>query len=345
MQIALNYIHHNIVDMKNGNRYCPICGHKLQKWGHSSSGAQRWYCCSCKKCICINTKQKITIKNKLWITRYLKYVTNTKRHIDYSWNRVTFWRNTKFIRDKNIFIPNDREVRKVIHLDGKCVNGKCYLIASDGKYVIGYSLVEQEDRRSWTNLISCFPPPEYVVCDGEKGLLSAINDVWPKAKIQRCIFHVWMNIRQKLTLKPETQPGVELLCLGKTLLKIKTLEQMSQWLANFQKWKDKYKDFINEKSIDYNTGEVWYTHKKLRSAALNLSLLILNNNLFWYLKDQSIPKTNNCLEGGINSPLTSLLNSHRGTNFYGQQKIVELYLLKRSKYWNLLSQILNIKKH
>ena len=36
---------------------------------------------------------------------------------------------------------------------------------------------------------------------------------------------------------------------------------------------------------------------------------------------------NNILEGGINSPIRYLLNSHRGTNFNGQQKIVEIYLL------------------
>ena len=43
---------------------------------------------------------------------------------------------------------------------------------------------------------------------------------------------------------------------------------------------------------------------------------------------------NNVLEDGINSPIRYLLNSHRGTNFNGQQKIVEIYLLKRSMFWN-----------
>ena len=41
---------------------------------------------------------------------------------------------------------------------------------------------------------------------------------------------------------------------------------------------------------------------------------------------------NNVLEGGINSPIRHLLNCHIGTNFTGQQKIVEIYLLKRSKF-------------
>lgn len=130
------------------------------------------------------------------------------------------------------------------------------------------------------SFISCFPPPEYAVCDGEKGLLSAIANVWPNTKIQRCLFHVFMNVRQKITLRPETLAGIELLALAKRLLKIETIDEMNKWLDDFKAWRIKYQDFIKEKSIDPVTGEVWYTHKKLRSAAYNLSLLILNNNLF-----------------------------------------------------------------
>ena len=50
---------------------------------------------------------------------------------------------------------------------------------------------------------------------------------------------------------------------------------------------------------------------------------------------------NNVLEGGINFPIRHLLNCHRGTNFTGKQKIVEIYLLKRSVFWNKISMLLN----
>ena len=33
-----------------------------------------------------------------------------------------------------------------------------------------------------------------------------------------------MNVKQKLTLNPETQAGQELLCLSRKLLKIKSIE-------------------------------------------------------------------------------------------------------------------------
>ena len=54
--------------------------------------------------------------------------------------------------------------------------------------------------------------------------------------------------------------------------------------------------------------------------------------LFSFLDNREVKSMNNVLEGGINSPIRHLLNCHRGTNFTGQQKIVEIYLLKRSMF-------------
>ena len=53
---------------------------------------------------------------------------------------------------------------------------------------------------------------------------------------------------------------------------------------------------------------------------------------------------NDVLEGGINSPIRHFLNCHRGTDFIDQQKIVEIYLSKRSTYWKKISTLLNSEK-
>jgi hypothetical protein len=63
-------------------------------------------------------------------------------------------------------------------------------------------------------------------------------------------------------------------------------------------------------------------------------------NLFRFLDDENriVNHTNNALEGGINSPLRMQINRHRGMRFINQQRLVELYLLKRSEFWNKISQ-------
>ena len=53
---------------------------------------------------------------------------------------------------------------------------------------------------------------------------------------------------------------------------------------------------------------------------------------------------NNVHDGGINSPIRHLLNCHRVADFTSQQKIVEIYLLKRSMFWNKISMLLNSEK-
>ena len=94
------------------------------------------------------------------------------------------------------FIPESRDRHLVIYLDGLRVNKKSYLIASNGKYVIGFCLVDYESSNNWRNFLKNFNEPEYVVCDGQNGLNKAIKSFWFNAKIQRCLFHVWMNVRQ-----------------------------------------------------------------------------------------------------------------------------------------------------
>ena len=112
----------------------------------------------------------------------------------------------------------------------------------------------------------------------------------------------------------------------------------------FKIWKDKYYEFISQKSVNHETGEIWFTHVRLRSAAFNLGKLILNKTLFNFLNNCEVKSMNNVLEGGINSPIRRLLNCHGGTNITGQQKIVEIYLLKRSIFWNKISMLLNSEK-
>ena len=216
-------------------------------------------------------------------------------------SRSTFWRNTKIFKNKNIFIPESRDRHLVIYLDGLRVNKKTYLIASNGKYVIGFCLVDYESSNNWRNFLKSFNEPEYVVCNGQNGLINAIKSIWFNTKIQRCLFHVWMNVRQKLTLNPETQAGQELLCLSRELLKIKSIEHANNWQSKFKIWKDKYYEFISQKSVNPETGEIWFAHVRLRSAAFNLGKLILNKMLFNFLNNCEVKSMNNVLVGGINS--------------------------------------------
>ena len=82
----------------------------------------------------------------------------------------------------------------------------------------------------------------------------------------------------------------------------------------------------------------WYTHKRVKSYAFQLLKVYSSGNLFRcvYENNLKLANTNNFLEGGINSPIRRLLSHHRGMKYEHQMQLIELYLFKRSKLYNLV---------
>ena len=89
--------------------------------------------------------------------------------------------------------------------------------------------------------------------------------------------------------------------MSRELLKIKSIEQANNWQSKFKIWKDKYYEFISQKSVNPETGEISFTHVRLWSAAFILGKLILNKTLFNFLNNCEVKSMNNVLEGEINS--------------------------------------------
>ncbi len=111
------------------------------------------------------------------------------------------------------------EVYDVILIDGIRVGSMVCLIARTVSSVIAWHWVGYESSYTWSELLEQLPAPTIVVCDGQKGILLAIARCWSTTRVQRCIFHVWQNVRAKLTLHPQTESGVGLLNLTRDLLR------------------------------------------------------------------------------------------------------------------------------
>lgn len=231
------------------------------------------------------------------------------------------------------------EVYPVILLDGIRISFWVCLIARTSKYVISWCWGLWESSNTWLTLLRKIPTPQIVVCDGQKGVLLAIWRSWPETVIQRCLFHIWQNVRAKLTLYPKTEAGLELLQITRNLWQVKTNEQALLWQRQLETWQKKYGNFIKEKTycIDPQPGQQkwWYTHRRVRSAYRQLAKLLRDNQLFIYLNetltDKPIPRTTNHVEGGINSPIRTLLKAHRGLSQTHRQRLVDWYLYSRTK--------------
>ena len=69
-----------------------------------------------------------------------------------------------------------------------------------------------------TRFLKEIKPPKYVVCDGQNGLLKAIDKVCNKTLVQQCQFHIIMNGRHKLTKHPKTIQGKQLRKLSQNIV-------------------------------------------------------------------------------------------------------------------------------
>jgi len=166
-----------------------------------------------------------------------------------------------------------------------------------------------------------------VVTDGESGLIKALNMLWPKVKIQRCLVHIQRSVRGYLTKNPRTDPGKSLRYLSLKLTKIRTQEIAAEWIAAFASWHATHQFLIDEETYakDWSgplpsgikpTRKWWYTHERLRSAYKSMANPLKQGHLFTYLDDDltglGASATTNMIEGAINSGIREMIRFHRG---------------------------------
>lgn len=160
-----------------------------------------------------------------------------------------------------------------------------------------------------------------VTCDGFSGLPALFSPV----PVQFCHFHQAQIVRRYTTLNPKIQAGHELLDLVKTL-SFTTEKVFGHRLGIFI---DKYRSFLNEKSINPLTGIPVYTHKRLRSAVRSLQIHLHILFTFERYPLLHIPTTTNSLESHF-SHIKDIVRIHRGLSLLLKQKMIHTILLNSS---------------
>lgn len=160
-----------------------------------------------------------------------------------------------------------------------------------------------------------------VVLDGRAG----IPRVFEGLPIQICQFHMLQIVRRKLTLRPETEAGKELLTIGLNIVKYDA-EKLTR---NLNIWYEKHETFLNEKTHTIGTNRQRFVHRRVRSAHHSLKKNL--PFLFTYQKypELNIPNTTNSLDGYF-SRVKNLLSAHRGKSKERIRKIVEEILRKQT---------------
>ena len=142
------------------------------------------------------------------------------------------------------------------------------------KMTILYRLTKQETLRDLKVDLQAIKDVgieiESVTCDGAVNIIRAVREVCPEAIIQRCVFHIANEICNWLTKKPKSETARELRELVCYLSKINNHEEAQLWMRAFVDWHTKHAEYINERSVDEETGKWWYTHKMLHRSTTHI---------------------------------------------------------------------------
>ena len=182
---------------QHGFRYCPTCNNKLQKRGLTAAGSQRWYCSSCSKSTVL---RRSDLSDDLLLDKFVGYLLGKYSQNELGIPPRTFRNKVQWCWDVKPKVKISGEIYDCVIIDGIGVGTEVCLIACTTNFVISWIWAPYESSYYWSTLLSLIPPPLYVVCDGQKGMLKAIKNIWPNTLIQRCRVHVWFNVKAKLTL-------------------------------------------------------------------------------------------------------------------------------------------------
>jgi len=156
-----------------------------------------------------------------------------------------------------------------------------------------------------------------IVCDGRRGLINSFENT----PVQMCQFHQVVIIRRYLTMNPKLPASIELV---KIVSLMKQTDKES-FIGALNEWYFKWKSFLNERTINEETGKSFYTHKNLRSAYRSLK-----TNLKWLFTwydyiDLNIPNTTNAIDGHF-ADLKNKLRNHNGLSLERKKKFIDGFL-------------------
>lgn len=181
----------------------------------------------------------------------------------------------------------------------------------------------KEIKEDLDNLIKLGVQLESITSDGHRSILKAIKKSVPEIAAQRCLVHIQRMCLLWLTRYPKHIAGQELRALIMLLLKIKTHNDKLFWVQSFEKWYQKHKLYINEKTYHPNSGRFSYTHKLLRRSYQTIKRAL--PNMFHYLQNPNIPHTTNGIEGYF-SHLKNHLDIHRGLTLKNRINFIKWYI-------------------
>ena len=296
---------------------CPKCGSlDVIKWG-SRSGHQRYKCKDCEYLFTANRKDISANNRFVWFRKWVlgkRSIMDLAAESGFSERQIRRWFDGYLEKAPAWTIQRRKGIRMLI--DGTWLDSDSCLIVyrdNNSKSTIYYRFAsdEKEDeiikdlqafKRLRLNIVS-------FTTDGADDIIRAIKYAYPHTTRQRCVVHIERECLTWLTQHPKTAAGITLRRLACDISRIKTNNDRLYWIKMLNKWHEDYEEFIKQKTVNKETGELTYTHDSVRRAYIHLHRAL--PNMFKYIDDPVVPNNTNGLESFFGH-LKDNLRIHRG---------------------------------
>jgi len=282
-------------------------------FGKTSANKQRYRCKRCSLTFTWQNKSNKRYTEKHWFDLWIKESYSIRQL-----SKISGHSAAKLKRIKNYWLSQNppATIRKngartkylifdatYFHKQGCCL----IVIDTKSRKIIANSY-EDKERRSNTctlflTLLEQGVAPVAITIDGHTQVTRAIKEVFPKAKIQRCLYHIQRQGLSWLRARPKTQAARDLKELLLFLPNIKTEEEKNIFIESFFSWQAKYKEFMD------NLPNTSIAMNDLKRTASVIKYAL--PNMFHYIYDKNIAPTTNIAESKF-SRLKSDFQRHRG---------------------------------
>ena len=230
----------------------------------------------------------------------------------------------RLLRDVSVVWKNPRTLgHGVVNIDATYFGRNCGVIAaldSNTGKALYMKHICHEHVSDYEDAVHEMEKNGYVldgmVIDG----MQALFKVFAGYRIQMCQYHMCAIVRRKITGNPKLPAGQELQQLMRTLKDAKE----GDFKRDFQNWKDKWKAFLNERTLSPLTKKTYYTHQRTRSAMLSIEFYM--PYLLTYQHVGGMPNTNNKIEGTF-TDLKKNLNNHSGMTTENRKRFINGFFL------------------
>ena len=288
-------------------------------------GVQTYKCNSCGKRFRNKRKTHTKTEEHIWYDYVFKKQVLRELHEDYFLNKKTlknYLENYKVEEKKHdprslFVIVDDLYFRKRKNSDTWC-----FVVFRDPKQKenLWWGYGQREHHSLYFEGRSVLEKLGYTILGVTGDGMSCIRKVFTDLPFQMCLVHIERIVTRKISHKPQTEAGQVLLALVKTLGHCHS----SLWKERFNKYIDRYRSFLNQRTYHPLSGEKSWTHEELRSATLSLKLF--EPYLFTYENNSQLSQTTNSLEGHF-SHIRDIIRVHRGISNHLLQKVLSSIFL------------------